>query len=39
MAHDREDEAREVLKKLRGSDPHDDIDKEIKDIKEAHETQ
>lgn len=37
MEHDREDEARDVLKKLRGTDPSADIDKEIEDIKKAKE--
>lgn len=35
MEHGMEDKAREVLKKLRGSDPDADIDQEIRDIKEA----
>ena len=37
MEHGMEDKARDVLKKLRGSDPDADIDKEIKDIKDAKE--
>lgn len=32
-----EDKAREVLKRLRGTDPNADIDEEIKDVKEAQE--
>ena len=35
MEHGREDEAREVLKKLRGSDPEADIEKELDDVKDA----
>src|SRR6185312_877295 len=35
MEHGREDEAREVLKKLRGSDPEADIEKELEEVKEA----
>lgn len=35
MEHGREDEAREVLMKLRGTDPHADIEKEIEDVKDA----
>lgn len=35
MEHGREDEARQVLKKLRGKDPDADIDKEIEDVKDA----
>jgi sugar porter (SP) family MFS transporter len=37
MEQGREDEAREVLKKLRGSDPDADIEQEIQDVKEAKE--
>ncbi len=35
VEHGLEDKAREVLKKLRGSDPNADIDQEIKDVKDA----
>jgi sugar porter (SP) family MFS transporter len=37
MEQGREDEARAVLKKLRGSDPDADIEKEIQDVKDAKE--
>ncbi|WP_111719273.1 sugar porter family MFS transporter [Homoserinimonas sp. OAct 916] len=37
MEQGREDEARAVLTKLRGSDPHADIDKEIEEIQKAKE--
>lgn len=37
MEHGKEREAREVLKKLRGSDPNADIDQEIRDIKDARD--
>src|SRR3954447_27062573 len=37
MEHGMEDKARDVLKRLRGSDPDADIEQEIKDVKEANE--
>ncbi|UUT36589.1 sugar porter family MFS transporter [Microbacterium elymi] len=37
MEQGREDDARDVLKRLRGSDPDADIDKEIRDIRKAKE--
>lgn len=37
MEHGMEDKAREVLKRLRGSDPDADIDQEIRDIKDANQ--
>ena len=36
MEHGMEDKARDVLKRLRGTDPNADIDKEIDDIKDAN---
>jgi sugar porter (SP) family MFS transporter len=39
MEHGKEKEARDVLKRLRGSDPDADIDGEIAEIREAQETE